>query len=65
MIYNKCDIVSNECVYIVTSGPNVVKLITFVKSFSVPGKPFQPNLIFTNKSGAYLSEATFRCSIIG
>jgi hypothetical protein len=27
----------------------------------VPGKPFQPSLMFACKAGAYSSEATFRC----
>jgi hypothetical protein len=28
----------------------------------VPGKPFQPSLMYLSKDGAYLDEATFRCS---
>jgi hypothetical protein len=34
----------------------------------VPGKPFQPSLMFAGKAypvGAYPSEAPFRCSIVG
>ncbi len=31
----------------------------------VPGKPFQPNIIFASKVRAYLSEAPFRCSPLG
>ncbi len=31
----------------------------------VPGKPFQPSLMFAGKTGVYLSEAPFRCSNIG
>jgi hypothetical protein len=31
----------------------------------VPGKPFQPSLKIAGKAGAYLSEASFRCSTIG
>ncbi len=31
----------------------------------VPGKPFQPSLLFAGNSGAYPSEAPFRCSTIG
>jgi hypothetical protein len=26
----------------------------------IPGKPFQPSLMFSSKAGAYLSEAHFR-----
>ncbi len=31
----------------------------------VHGRPFQPSLIFASKTRVYLSEATFRCSILG
>ena len=31
----------------------------------VPGKPFQPSLIFAGKAGAYPSEAPCRCSTLG
>ncbi len=31
----------------------------------VPGKPFQPSLMFAGKAGAYPSEAPFRCSSLG
>jgi hypothetical protein len=31
----------------------------------VPGKPFQPSLMFAGKAGGYPSEALFRCSAIG
>jgi hypothetical protein len=31
----------------------------------VPGKLFQPNLMFVAKAVAYLSEAPFRCSTLG
>jgi len=30
----------------------------------VPGKPFQPSLMFAGKAGAYPSEASFRCSTL-
>ena len=31
----------------------------------VPGKPFQPSVMFTGKAGAYPSEAPFRCPTQG
>jgi len=31
----------------------------------VPGKPFQPSLMFVSKAGAYLNEAPLRCSTLG
>ncbi len=31
----------------------------------VPGKPFQPCLMFAGMAGAYLSEVPFRCSTLG
>ena len=31
----------------------------------VPGKPFQPSHMFAGKAGAYMSEAPFRCSMLG
>jgi hypothetical protein len=31
----------------------------------VPGKLFQPSLMFVGKTGAYPSEAPFRCSTLG
>jgi hypothetical protein len=31
----------------------------------VPVKPFQPNLMFTSKAGAYKSETLLRCSTLG
>ncbi len=31
----------------------------------VPGKPFQPSLVFAGKNGAYPSEAPFSCSTLG
>ncbi len=31
----------------------------------VPGKPFQPSLMFADKARAYPSEAPFRCSTLG
>ncbi len=31
----------------------------------VPGKRFQPNLVFAGKAWAYPSEATFRFSTLG
>jgi len=31
----------------------------------VPGKPFQPSLMFASKAGAYPNEAPFRCSTLG
>jgi hypothetical protein len=31
----------------------------------VPGKPFQPCLMFVGKARAYLSEASFMCSALG
>ncbi len=30
----------------------------------VPGKTFQPSLMFTGKAGAYPSEAPFRCTTL-
>jgi hypothetical protein len=30
----------------------------------VPGKPFQPDLMFVNKAEAYPSEAAFRCTAL-
>jgi hypothetical protein len=41
------------------------KLRTVVISWRVPGKPFQPSLMFTGKIGAYQSKASFICSTIG
>jgi hypothetical protein len=50
------------------SVANVKKLFTAVSyDFSkyarvfVPGKPFQPSLMFGGKAGAYPREAPFRC----
>ncbi len=48
------------------TGANVIKLFTTV-SYNflqlaralVPGKPFQPNLMFADKARAYLSEVPF------
>jgi hypothetical protein len=40
-------------------------LLIFVKRVFVDGKPFQPSIMFTGKSGASLSEAPFRCSTLG
>ncbi len=31
----------------------------------VPGKPFQPSLIFVSKDGDYPSEAHFKCFTLG
>jgi hypothetical protein len=31
----------------------------------VPGKPYQPSLVFAGKARAYPSEAPFRYSILG
>ncbi len=31
----------------------------------VPGRPFQPSLIFMGKAGAFLCEAPFRYSTVG
>ncbi len=31
----------------------------------VPGKTFQPSLLFVGKAGAYLNEESFRWSILG
>ncbi len=31
----------------------------------VPGKPFQPSLMFSSKVKAFLSEAHFRCPTLG
>jgi hypothetical protein len=31
----------------------------------VPGKPFQPSLMFAGKAGAYPSEAPFTCCTLG
>jgi hypothetical protein len=31
----------------------------------VLGKPFQLNILFAGKAGAYQSEALFRCSTLG
>jgi hypothetical protein len=31
----------------------------------VPGKPFQPSLMFASKAGAYMNEAPFSCFTIG
>ncbi len=30
-----------------------------------PGKPFQPNLMFVGRPGAYTNEAPFRCPTLG
>jgi hypothetical protein len=52
-----------------TPVANVIKLFMAVSyDFSlealafVPDKPFQPNLMFAGKTGAYPSEGPFRCS---
>jgi hypothetical protein len=31
----------------------------------VPGRPFQPSIMFAGKAGAYASGATFRCPLLG
>ncbi len=31
----------------------------------VPGKPFQPSIMFAIKAGAYMNESPFRCSTLG
>jgi hypothetical protein len=33
-------------------------------SVFVPGRPFQPSLMFENKTGAYPIEAPFKCSTL-
>jgi hypothetical protein len=45
---------------------NVVMLSVVAPSASVfvPGKPFQPSLMFAGKAGAYPSETPFRCSTL-
>ncbi len=51
-------------------GANVIKLFFKFESYNfllearafVLGNPFQPNLMFTGKTGDYSSEAPFRCS---
>jgi hypothetical protein len=55
----------------VCPGANVIKLFTAVSyTFSLlvrayfTGKPFQPSLMFAGKTGAYPSEASFRCSTL-
>jgi len=55
-----------------SSGANVIKLFTAVSyKFSqkarefVRGNSFQPSLMFVGNSGAFLSEAPFRCSTLG
>jgi hypothetical protein len=52
--------------------PNVVNLFMAViyecslkARVFVPGKPFQPSLIFVSGAKAYPREAPFRCSIVG
>jgi hypothetical protein len=58
-------------IFVIRTGANVIKLFTDVSydfiiiSAFVPGKPYQPSLMFVGKAGAYLSEATFRCSTLG
>ena len=54
------------------AGANVIKLFTAVIykfSYSVrvfvPGKIFQPSLMFVGKAGAYPVEEPFRCSTLG
>jgi hypothetical protein len=52
-------------------GANVIKLFTTVSyDFSyatefVPGKPFQPSLMFVGRARAYTSDTPFRCSSQG
>jgi hypothetical protein len=50
-----------------TPVANVIKLFTAVSyNFSfVPGKPFQPSLMFAGKAGAYPSEVPFNYSTLG
>jgi hypothetical protein len=43
----------------------VRNVLMFVISVFVPGKPLQPSLMNAGKEGTYLSEAPFRCSILG
>jgi hypothetical protein len=31
----------------------------------VPGKPFQPSVMFVSKTGSYPSEVPFKCSTLG
>ncbi len=56
---------------ILKPGLNVIKLCTDIiyeclqkARVFVPGRPFQPSLMFVVKAGAYLSEAPLRCSIL-
>ncbi len=44
----------------------LVNLQTFVKSYVfVPGKPFQPSLMFVGKAVGYPTEEPFMCSDLG
>ncbi len=53
-------------------GANVIKLfralscefLQYTRAF-VPGKPFQPSLMFVGKAGAYLSGAPFQWTTLG
>jgi len=61
-----------KCFVKLTPGPNVIKHFTAViyecyklVGVFVPGKHFQPSLMFESKAGAYTSEAPFRCSTVG
>jgi hypothetical protein len=42
-----------------------IRLRTCPKGERVPGKSFQPRLMFAGKVRAYQSEAPFRCSFLG
>ncbi len=41
-----------------------LRVLMLCSSF-VPGKPFQPSLIFEGKARAYQNEAPFKCSTLG
>jgi hypothetical protein len=53
-----------------TPGPNAIKVFTSViyefslKLVFVPGKLFQPSLMFKEKARAYSGKALFMCSIL-
>ncbi len=66
-VRNYCNFLQHQA-----HGANVIKLFMavsydfskYVNAF-VPGKPFQPTLIFSGKVRAYPIEATFGCSTLG
>jgi hypothetical protein len=50
--------------YYKTFYNRILRIFIITRVF-VPGKPFQPRLVFVGKTGAFPSEALFRCYTLG